>query len=75
MTAIRFDAEQQQIDLEGNTFKSDRIAYFLQRLQTEPIFHDRTFAQLHIETAEQMPNLMNFKFSTHVEPTKKDHVK
>ena len=75
LTAIRFDAEQQQIDLEGSTFKSDKIPDFLQQLQTEPVFHGRTFAQLHIETAEKMPNLMNFKLSTHLEPTKKDHVK
>jgi hypothetical protein len=75
LTAIRFDAEQQQIDLEGSTFKSDKIPDFLQQLQTEPVFHGRTFAQLHIEKSEQMPQLMNFKLSTHVEATKKDHVK
>lgn len=55
LTAIRFDAEQQQIDLEGSTFKSDKIPDFLQQLQTEPAFHGRTFAQLHIEKSEQMP--------------------
>jgi len=75
LTSIRFDTEQQQIDLEGSTFKSDKIPDFLQQLQTEPAFHGRTFAQLHIETSEQMPKLMNFKLSTHVEPTKKNHVK
>jgi anti-sigma factor RsiW len=75
LTAIRFDAEQQQIDLEGSTLKSDKIPDFLQQLQTEPAFHGRTFAQLHIEKSEQVPKLMNFKLSTHVEATKKDHVK
>ncbi|MDO9215074.1 MAG: PilN domain-containing protein [Methylococcales bacterium] len=75
LTTIRFDAEQQQIDLEGSTFKSDKIPDFLQQLQTEPVFHGRTFAQLHIEKSEAVPNLMNFKLSTHVEATKKDHVK
>lgn len=75
LTSIHFDTEQQQIDLEGSTFKSDKIPDFLQRLQTEPAFHGRTFAQLHIETSEQMPKLMNFKLSTQAEPTKKNHVK
>jgi hypothetical protein len=75
LTAIHFDAEQQRIDLEGSTFKSDKIPDFLQQLQTEPAFHGRTFAQLHIEKSEQMPKLMNFKLSTHVEPTKKEYVK
>jgi len=75
LTRIRFDTEQQQIDLEGSTFKSDKIPDFLQQLQTEPAFHGRTFAQLHIETSEKIPKLMNFKLSTHVEPTKNNHVK
>jgi anti-sigma28 factor (negative regulator of flagellin synthesis) len=75
LTNIHFDTEQQQIDLEGSTFKSDKIPDFLQQLQTEPAFHGRTFAQLHIETSEKMPKLMNFKLSTHVEPTKNNHVK
>lgn len=74
LTKIDFDAEQQRINLEGSTFKTDKIPYFLQQLQQEPVFHGRTFVQLRIEKAEQAP-LMNFKLSTYLEPAKKDHVK
>lgn len=75
LTGIHFDEAQQRIDLEGSTFKSNKIPDFLQQLQTESVFHGRTFAQLRIEKSEQIPNLMNFKLSTHLEATKKDHVK
>ena len=74
LTVIHFDVEQQRINLEGSTFKSDKIPYFLQQLQKEAVFHGRTFAQLQIEKSAQVPNLMNFKLSTHLESAKKDHV-
>jgi Tfp pilus assembly protein PilN len=74
LTVIHFDVEQQRINLEGSTFKSDKIPYFLQQLQKEAVFQGRTFAQLQIEKSVQVPNLMNFKLSTHLEAAKKDHV-
>ena len=74
LTMIHFDAEQQLINFEGSSFKADKIPYFLQQLQKEPVFHGRTFAALEIQKAEQVPKLMNFKLSTHLEPLKKDHV-
>lgn len=74
LTAIHFDAEQQRINLEGSTFKTDRIPGFLQQLQNEAVFHGRTFARLQIEKSEQVANLMNFKLGTHLDSEKKDHV-
>jgi Tfp pilus assembly protein PilN len=74
LTVINFDVQQQRINFEGSTLKTDKIPYFLQQLQQEPVFHGRTFAQLQIEKIEKTPNLVNFKLSTHLEPVKKDHV-
>ncbi len=74
LTVIHLDTEQQSINFEGSTFKTDKIPYFLQQLQQEPIFQGRTFAQLQIEKSEKIPNLMNFTLSTHLEPTTKNHV-
>lgn len=72
LTMIHFDAEQQRIDFEGSTLKTDSIPYFLQQLQQEAVFQGHSFAQLQIDRSEQSPNLMNFKLSTHIEPIKKD---
>ena len=68
---IHFDAEQQRINFEGSTVKSDRVAYFLQQLQQESIFQGQAFAQLQIEKSAQHPDLMNFKLSTHLDPIEK----
>lgn len=74
LTVIHVDAAQQRINFEGSTFKTAKIPYFLQQLQQEPIFQGRAFAQFQIEKSEQVPNLMNFTLSTHLETAKKDHV-
>lgn len=73
LSVIHFDAGKELINFEGNTFKPDEIPVFLQRLQKEPIFHGRSFAKLAVEKSTKIPNLMNFKLSTHLPALKKNH--
>lgn len=74
LNVIHFDAQQDLINFEGSTFKPDEIPDFLQHLQKQPVFHGRSFAKLIVEKSEKIPNLMNFKLSTHQPAVKKNHV-
>lgn len=73
LTMLHFDTRRHLINFEGSTFKTNKIPYFLQQLQKEPVFHGRTFARLVVQKSEQTPKLMNFKLSTHLDSLKKDH--
>lgn len=64
LTAMFFDEQQQIINLEGGSFDPDKIPYFLQRLQKEPVFNGRSFAKLVMESSEQVPGQMNFRLNT-----------
>ena len=74
LNLIHFDARQDMINFEGSTLKPDEIPDFLQHLQKQPVFHGRSFAKLIVEKSEKIPNLMNFKLSTHQPAVKKNHV-
>jgi len=74
LRALYLNGQEQIINIEGSTFKPEKIPYFLQQLQKEPIFNGHTFAKLIMQTSEEMPNQMDFKLSTSLEaPDKKDH--
>ncbi len=74
LSALYLDGQQQLINIEGSTFKPEKIPYFLQQLQKEPIFNGHTFAKLAMQKSEKIPNQIDFKLSTTLDaPDKKDH--
>jgi hypothetical protein len=74
LSALYLNGPKRIINLEGSTFKPEKIPYFLQQLQKEPIFNGHTFAQLMMQQSEEIPGQMNFKLSTVLEESdKKDH--
>ncbi|MDO9047481.1 MAG: PilN domain-containing protein [Methylobacter sp.] len=74
LSALYLDEQQQVINIEGSTFKPEKIPYFLQQLQKEPIFNGYSFAKLIMQQSKTMPNQMDFKLSTTLDaPDKKDH--
>lgn len=64
LSALYLDGLQQLINIEGSTFKPEKIPYFLQQLQKEPIFNGHTFAKLAMQKSEKIPNQIDFKLST-----------
>ncbi|MFZ2725190.1 MAG: PilN domain-containing protein [Methylococcaceae bacterium] len=77
LTALHFESSQARIQLEGSTFKAQSIAYFLQQLQAEPVFHGQTFATLIMQTSKQQPQQLDFTLSSTLEllPRKDDNVR
>ncbi len=74
LSALYLAGQQQIINIEGSTFKPEKIPYFLQQLQKEPIFNGHSFAKLIMKKSEKIPNQLDFKLSTTLEaPDKKDH--
>jgi hypothetical protein len=74
LSALYLNGQQQIINLEGSTFKPEKIPYFLQQLQKEPVFNGHTFAKLMMQQSEKIPGQMDFKLSTTLEAlAKKDH--
>lgn len=74
LTSIYIDEQKQLINLEGSTFKADKIAYFLQQLQKEPIFEGQSFARMVMLESEKNPGQLDFNLSTNIEPiAKQDH--
>ncbi len=74
LSALYLDGQKQIINIEGSTFKPEKIPYFLQQLQKEPIFNGHSFAKLIMQQSEKIPNQMDFKLSTTLDaPDKKDH--
>jgi len=74
LRALYFDGQQRIINIEGSTFKPEKIPYFLQQLQKESVFNGYSFAKLLMQQSETIPNQMDFKLSTTLDdPEKKDH--
>jgi hypothetical protein len=74
LRALYLHGQQQIINIEGSTFQPEKIPYFLQQLQKEPIFNGQSFAKLIMQKSEKTPNQLDFKLSTTLEaPDKKDH--
>jgi MSHA biogenesis protein MshI len=72
-THLYFDGTQQHIQLEGSTFKPQQIAYFLQQLQAESVFHGQSFATLMMDSSKENAKQLNFTLSSTLEPiTRKD---
>ncbi len=75
LRSLYLNGQQQIINIEGSTFKPEKIPYFLQQLQKEPIFHGHAFAKLMMQQSEEIPGQMDFKLNTSLEVSdKKDHV-
>jgi Tfp pilus assembly protein PilN len=75
LSALYLDGQQQIINIEGSTFKPEKIPYFLQKLQKEPIFNGHSFAKLTLQKSEKIPDQMDFNLSTTLEASdKKDNV-
>lgn len=68
LSKIYISGPQRIINIEGSTFKSAQIPYFLQQLQKEPIFHGQTFAKLIMLKSEKIPGQIDFKLNTTLEP-------
>ncbi len=76
LRGLFIDGQQRIINIEGSSFKPEKIPYFLQQLQKEPIFNGHSFAQLQMQQSETLPNQIDFKLSTTLEITEtKDHAK
>lgn len=74
LRAIYLHGQQQIINIEGSTFQPEKIPYFLQQLQKEPIFNGQSFAKLIVQKSEKIPSQLDFKLSTTLEAAdKKDH--
>ncbi|MGZ4969659.1 MAG: PilN domain-containing protein [Methylobacter sp.] len=74
LSALYLNGQKRIINIEGSTFKPEKIPYFLQQLQKEPIFNGHTFAQLIMQQSENIANQMDFKLSTVLEASdKNDH--
>jgi hypothetical protein len=75
LSALYLDGEKQIINIAGSTFKPEKIPYFLQQLQKEPIFNGHAFAKLVMRQSEEFTDQMDFKLITTLDtPDKKDHV-
>lgn len=73
LSALYIDGQQQLIKIEGSTFKPEKIPYFLQQLQKEPIFNGHTFAKLTMQKSEKMISQIDFWLSTTLDsPDKKN---
>lgn len=74
LTALYLDEQQHIIDIKGSTFKPEKIPYFLQQLQKEPVFNGHSFAKLVMQKSATVPNQLDFKLDTTLETLdKKDH--
>ncbi|HEY8218770.1 MAG TPA: PilN domain-containing protein [Methylobacter sp.] len=74
LRTLYLDGQREIINIEGSTFKPEKIPYFLQQLQKEPIFNGYSFAKLVMQQSEKTPSQMDFKLSTTLDvPDKKDH--
>lgn len=73
LRALYLDKQQQIINIEGSTFKPEKIPYFLQQLQKEPIFHGHAFAKLIMQKSGEIAGQMDFKLSTTLDAFDKNH--
>ncbi len=68
LTSIYIDEQKRILNLKGSTFKPDKIAYFLQQLQKEPLLAGISFAEMTMLKSEKNPEQLDFTASTHIEP-------
>lgn len=71
LRALFIDGQRRIINIEGSTFKPEKIPFFLQQLQKEPIFNGHSFAQLIMQQSKEIPNQIDFSLSTTLEMTEK----
>lgn len=71
LTDININAEQNNLSLQGSTFKSEKIPLFLQKLHQESVFNGRTFATLTVSQTKEMPKQLDFYVSTTVKTSEK----
>jgi hypothetical protein len=71
LSALYLNRQQQIINIEGSTFKPEKIPYFLQQLQKEPVFNGHSFAKLMVQQSKETPSQMDFKLNTTLEATDK----
>lgn len=75
LTAVHINGQNEEITLEGSTFKPGQIPQILQRFQDKPAFKGLTFAKLVMQQSAQMPGQMDFRLSSSDKPSnEKDHV-
>jgi hypothetical protein len=75
LSTLYIDGQQHIINLGGSTFKAEKIPYFLQQLQKEPVFDGHSFAKLLMQKSEKIPDQLDFKLTTTLEALdKNDHV-
>jgi hypothetical protein len=71
LRALYLNRQQQVINIEGSTFKPEKIPFFLQQLQKEPIFNGHTFAKLIMQKSEAISDQLDFKLNTTLETADK----
>lgn len=64
---IVVDGQNNTLKLKGSTYHAEKTPVFLQKLQNEPIFQGRNFAQLIMSQAEKDKNMIDFTVSTSIE--------
>ncbi len=74
LSALYFDEPQQIINIEGSTFKPEKVPYFLQQLQKEPIFNGHSFAKLIMEKSDKITGQLDFKLNTTLEASPTSNV-
>jgi hypothetical protein len=71
ITDININAEQNNLSLQGSTFKSEKIPVFLQKLHNEPAFTGRTFATLTVSKTKETSKQLDFYVGTTVKTSEK----
>lgn len=68
LTRIFINEPEQKITLEGSTFQSDQIPFFLYQLQKERVFQGHSFAQLTMLKSEKNSEQIDFKLNSKIDP-------
>jgi Tfp pilus assembly protein PilN len=69
LTTIHIDGQNEDVRLEGSTFKPQQIPYTLQQLQNRPALKGLTFGKLIMEQSPNVPGQMDFILSSPVKPS------
>lgn len=72
LSNIAVDGQNNTLRLKGRTYHAEKTPVFLQKLQNEPIFQGRNFAQLIMSQAEKDENMIDFTVSTTIEKQEKN---
>ncbi len=68
LTAIHIDGQNQEIKLEGSTFKPQQLPQALQQLQNKSALKGLTFAKLIMQQSDKVPGQMDFTLSSSEPP-------